>query len=256
VDLGTRQRLALYILLQFAITQLKAKNAIDSLANILQTPARPGSARDGSRDWVNMAFVKPMRSSLVNVDAIRRWIARRRIAITIVSFTLLVAFNLLVLDVQPQHPFAFTPLSNLGLFLIACGLAVRSWSAGTLHKHDALTTVGPYALIRNPLYVGSFLMMYGFALLLNDWLAVVFIAIPLTCLYWSQVLIEERNLAKRHPEQWVTYSASTPRFLPYRYKASWRNGWSLAQWLRNREHQAILGAVLGIAGICFLDWLR
>lgn len=202
-----------------------------------------------------MALVETLGVSKLDVGDIRRWVARRRIVISIVCFTALIVFNLVVLGVRPQHPFAFTSLSNLGLLLILGGLGIRSWSAGTLHKKDELTTVGPYALIRNPLYVGSFMMMYGFSLLLNDWLAVLFIALPLTGLYWSQVLIEERNLEKWHPEQWPVYASRTPRFIPFRYNSSWNLGWSAAQWLRNREYQAILGATLGIVGMCLLHWI-
>ena len=36
------------------------------------------------------------------------------------------------------------------------GLAIRSWSAGFLIKDEKLTTDGPYALIRNPLYLVRF----------------------------------------------------------------------------------------------------
>ena len=44
------------------------------------------------------------------------------------------------------------------------GEALRTWSSGTLVKNEVLTTEGPYALCRNPLYVGNFLIGFGGAL--------------------------------------------------------------------------------------------
>ncbi|MDZ7630439.1 MAG: methyltransferase [Gemmatimonadaceae bacterium] len=41
---------------------------------------------------------------------------------------------------------------------------MRAWSTGHIVKNQVLTTTGPYAHTRNPLYLGSFLMALGFAL--------------------------------------------------------------------------------------------
>ena len=192
----------------------------------------------------------PLNKSLPILDLLRKWMARRRIAISITCFTALIVFNLTILDTPPTSPLKLWIWnSGLGMALIIGGLAIRSWSAGTLHKHNQLTQVGPYALVRNPLYVGSFLMMYGFALIMSDWLSIAFIACPMSMLYYFQVLHEEKHLAKTFPNDWPQYTKRTPRFIPYRLNAKWRSGWSAAQWLRNREYQAILGAGLGVIGL-------
>ncbi len=185
---------------------------------------------------------------------LRKWMARRRIAISITCFTALVIFNLTVLDTPPSNPLALWIWnSGLGMALIAVGLGIRSWSAGTLHKNKQLTTIGPYAMVRNPLYLGSFLMMYGFALIMSDWLSIAFIAGPMTLLYYFQVLHEEKHLASAFPAEWPTYSGQTPRFVPYKLNQGWRGGWSLAQWNRNREYQAIFGASLGVLGLIAMN---
>lgn len=185
---------------------------------------------------------------------LRKWMARRRIAISIASFTALVVFNLLILHRHPSNPLAIWHWnSGLGLALILGGLAIRSWSAGTLNKFRELVTDGPYALSRNPLYVGSFLMMYGFAFLMSDWLSIAFIAGPMSLLYYYQVLNEEVFLAKLFPNQWPSYKGNTSRFIPTKFNSSWRSGWSIDQWLRNREYQAILGATIGILGLVVLS---
>ncbi len=203
----------------------------------------------------NSANELAMPTSSPWLVALRRWVARRRIAISNVCFTLLIAFNLAILQTRPNSPWALGEWkSALGLALVVLGLGIRSWSAGTIRKHDSLTTIGPYALVRNPLYVGSFLMMFGFATLLNDTLSLIFVAGPMFVLYWSQVKVEEKYLAGRYPLDWENYANSTPRFIPYKYSSKWRSGWSKAQWLSNREYQAILGSLVGISGIALLCW--
>jgi protein-S-isoprenylcysteine O-methyltransferase Ste14 len=44
------------------------------------------------------------------------------------------------------------------------GLIIRAWATGHLRKNDRLAVSGPYALTRNPLYFGSFLIGIGFSL--------------------------------------------------------------------------------------------
>jgi protein-S-isoprenylcysteine O-methyltransferase Ste14 len=50
-----------------------------------------------------------------------------------------------------------------GVALFALGSALRWWAAGTLHKDQEVTTGGPYAVARHPLYVGSFLWQWATA---------------------------------------------------------------------------------------------
>lgn len=53
----------------------------------------------------------------------------------------------------------------IGLGLILPGELLRIWACGHLIKNKRLTTTGPYAYVKNPLYVGTFLIMVGFCLL-------------------------------------------------------------------------------------------
>ena len=49
------------------------------------------------------------------------------------------------------------------------GLAVRAWAAGVIKKDQELTTSGPYAFTRNPLYLGSLLLGSGGVLAGGVW---------------------------------------------------------------------------------------
>lgn len=178
------------------------------------------------------------------------WLARRRIAISLIGFTTLVIVNIFVIQSVPLNPLQWQRGTvQLAWGLILIGLGIRSWSAGTLNKSRELTTHGPYSVIRNPLYVGSFMMMLGFCLLCRDWLTMAFVCGPLSLVYRSQVLMEESRLARLFPNQWPAYMQATPRFFPRRLTARMWTGWKLSEWLRNREYKAISAAALGMVGI-------
>ncbi len=43
----------------------------------------------------------------------------------------------------------------IGLPIAVAGLFLRAWATGHLAKNQQLATTGPYAYVRNPLYVGN-----------------------------------------------------------------------------------------------------
>lgn len=177
-------------------------------------------------------------------------LAQRRVAISLMLFTTLVLADMFLLGVRPRDIFNWSdPGTILGEVLVLAGLSIRSWAAGTLAKCKSLIHVGPYALVRNPLYVGSFLMMFGFCALVHDWQSIWFIVGPIAAVYWLQVRQEETNLAQWFPAQWPPYAASTPRFVPRRWTAAALHGWSLRLWAYNREYQALLASAAGMAGL-------
>ncbi|MEM8736326.1 MAG: methyltransferase, partial [Planctomycetota bacterium] len=143
------------------------------------------------------------------------FIARRRIAISLVGFLGLMSYNLFVKGTIPLNPFDVTDFRTLvALALLAAGLGIRSWAAGTLNKSREVTQHGPYALVRNPLYVGSFLMMFSFCILLRDFASFLFVAGPICFVYWLQVQFEEKRLLFLFPNDWPDYVRSVPRFVP------------------------------------------
>src|SRR5688572_25833201 len=111
--------------------------------------------------------------SVDGVHSIERyltWLVRRRVIISLTLFTALVLMEMFVLAVRPRDIFDWRdPWTVLGELLVLSGLAIRSWAAGTLAKCKSLIRVGPYALARNPLYIGTFLMIVGFCTLVGDW---------------------------------------------------------------------------------------
>lgn len=183
--------------------------------------------------------------------------ARRRIAISLIGFTGLSLGNVLIRKTVPHNPFAWgEPAVTMALALLATGLVIRSWAAGTLNKSRELTTHGPYALSRNPLYIGSFLMMFAFCMMCRDWPTLAFVAGPMMFLYWLQVRFEEQRLERLFPEEWHRYKVSTPRFIPHRVTRTAFSGWTTAEWCRNREYRTLAASAIGVMAVYLWHIIR
>lgn len=127
------------------------------------------------------------------------------------------------------------------------GLALRAWAAGTIHKNESLTTSGPYAFLRNPLYLGSFLIGGGLSLGGGHWIWVgVFVAFFVVA-YTPTIAGERERLTELFGHRYVDYAvrvpALIPRLTPYRADEAASPGrfrWST--YMRHREWEALLGA--------------
>jgi len=150
------------------------------------------------------------------------------------------------------------PAIALGATIAAAGLVVRGAAAGHLRKLETLTTSGPYAWVRNPLYFGSALLAAGFAVAGHSlWAALVLIAYFGT-FYPVVMKKEEGELRERYGAAFMEYAKRVPLFLPRpprRHGApqpSVESGFSWEQYKRNREYQAALGAIVALGVL----WLR
>jgi protein-S-isoprenylcysteine O-methyltransferase Ste14 len=181
-----------------------------------------------------------------------RWAAylvRRRVRITNAIFAFLVIEDI-VTGIRPHDIFdRHDPRTLLGCGLIFAGLALRTWSAGILRKTRELTTTGPYSIVRNPLYVGSFMIMCGFSALIDHVENVFVILGPLAGLYFLQVLEEERRLLELYGARWTDYAQTVPRFIPHSLPRSSKGGWEFSQWLGSREYRALGAALLGMLAL-------
>ena len=185
-------------------------------------------------------------------DHWRRFVAllvRWRIRISLIVFLALIAGDVFA-GIRPHDLLNYHDSNSIvGLALVLVGLAIRSWAAGILHKRVSLTSAGPYALVRHPLYVGSFLMMVGFCTLIGDAVNFYFVLGPFVVLYFLQIRTEERTLADRFGEHWQHYAKAVPQFLPRRLPKSGVGHWNLGQWTRNREYQAVVATLLGLLAL-------
>ena len=125
--------------------------------------------------------------------------------------------------------------------VIAVGLAIRASASGHIRKDRELTTSGPYAYTRNPLYLGSLVMGIGFAIASRSIWIVIALIILLAAIYWPLMRAEEHYLRAHFPG-YDDYARAVPRLLPS-FRAHAGGGFSAALYLKHREYQALVGAV-------------
>ena len=128
------------------------------------------------------------------------------------------------------------------------GLAIRAYAAGYLRKQAVLTTTGPYARTRNPLYFGSSILALGAAIAMNSWWSAALLLFYFALVYTLVMRREEIELRGHHAAQFDAYAKSVPLFFP-RLTAPIQSPataatFSWAQYRKNREYQAALGFLL------------
>lgn len=130
----------------------------------------------------------------------------------------------------------------------AIGLLIRGAAAGHLYKHQRLAMSGPYRFTRNPLYLGSASMAAGLLVAGRSWLAAALVAVYFVVFYTGVMRAEEAELRARYGQEFAAYAACVPLFLPWplpRVPAT--HAFSRRQYKINREYQAAVGFVLGLA---------
>jgi protein-S-isoprenylcysteine O-methyltransferase Ste14 len=132
-----------------------------------------------------------------------------------------------------------------GIPVSILGLALRAWAAGHLEKNRTLAESGPYAHVRNPLYLGTLAAAAGFVIASRRWeLGVLFAAVFLL-IYLPVVELEEQHLRSLFPE-YADYARRVPRLWP-RLIGNNSKPFRLAVYMRNQEYQALAGFLVGVA---------
>jgi protein-S-isoprenylcysteine O-methyltransferase Ste14 len=143
------------------------------------------------------------------------------------------------------------------LAFVVPGLLLRGYASGYVKKNRELTVTGPYAHTLNPLYLGSMMIAFGFALAARSgWIAVVMVVL-FAVIYVPVIRSEEEYLRSVFPD-FDAYAATVPRLLP-RIKAGGSSGeakgvFSAALYRRHREYNALMGAA-GMYAALILKWM-
>ncbi len=152
-------------------------------------------------------------------------------------------------------------LLAIGMGMAAFGLSLRASAAGFIHKDRELTTTGPYAFTRNPLYLGSFFLGLGITVAGGNPLFVGLFVVFFAVVYTRTIRHETRQLQAAFGEDYTEYARSVPVFIPrltpYRRSSSDGSaGFSSQRWKRNREYEALLGALAGFGLLMLRMWMR
>ena len=135
-----------------------------------------------------------------------------------------------------------------GIGWIIAGLLIRLWSNGYAIKNDKLTTSGPYAFGRNPLYLGTFLIAIGFVIALKsnpqiyEWIGGIVFLLLLSFMYYKTIHAEQGMLLTKFKNAYSDYCkqvpAMIPCLIPYNKGEKWP--FNLQRLIDSKEHKTVI----------------
>jgi protein-S-isoprenylcysteine O-methyltransferase Ste14 len=151
------------------------------------------------------------------------------------------------------------PLYLVLLALIVIAQFFRTWAAGFVGttargretQAEVLLTAGPYAHVRNPMYLGIFVITAALAAMSGLWYALLIAWAAYALVYSNVIPYEEAYLRKRFGEEYEAYYRAVPRLLPALRGYPQRQGFfRLREGLANEVAVWIVMPVL-----CYLFWM-
>lgn len=126
-----------------------------------------------------------------------------------------------------------------GAAVAALGEGIRLWAAGHLEKGREVTSSGPYAYTRHPLYVGSSIIGVGLSIASESLLVALVAAVYLTVTLFAAIRTEEAHLTEKFGSAYPAYRDGRD--------ADGTRQFSLKRALRNREYRAAAGLAVVLA---------
>jgi protein-S-isoprenylcysteine O-methyltransferase Ste14 len=127
----------------------------------------------------------------------------------------------------------------IGAAIMIAGECMRIWAAGHLEKSKEVTRSGPYRFTRHPLYLGSTLIGFGFAIAARHPVVAVIVAGYLVLTLTAAIRSEEAHLRKKFGDEYDAYTEK--RAVPMQRSFSWRRA------MGNREYNAMAGLASALA---------
>jgi protein-S-isoprenylcysteine O-methyltransferase Ste14 len=138
----------------------------------------------------------------------------------------------------------------IGFIPVFLGETVRVWASGHLRRTQELTTSGPYAYLRDPLYLGRLLLLVGFCIMAWGY-AWILLLVGLGVFFlnymprkYQKEMTRLEGLYGEEYRQYAAYARSLlPRFKPY--PNARQRPWSFDLFSKeNREQYFLLGVVV------------
>jgi protein-S-isoprenylcysteine O-methyltransferase Ste14 len=112
-----------------------------------------------------------------------------------------------------------------------CGEGIRFYTVGYVPRGtsgrntlgqvaDTLNTTGMYAVVRNPLYLGNFIIWFGLSLFMKLWWFTALIVLFFLVFYERIIFTEERFLREKFGDEFLQWAEQTPVIIP-KFK-NWR----------------------------------
>jgi protein-S-isoprenylcysteine O-methyltransferase Ste14 len=139
-----------------------------------------------------------------------------------------------------------------GLPLVVLGQGIRFWAVGCIGRYrgervgaQTLTTWGPYAFVRNPLYLGNGLIGLGWGSMAGFLSAVIFV-ITFVLLYTVLIIPHEESfLSEKFGAEYSRYKERTGRFFPMKWPKGRIAGPFDKRVLWESERHSLLTAIVG-----------
>ena len=161
------------------------------------------------------------------------------------------------------------PQNDLMIFggiLIAFGEVLRLISVGYLGVSsrareivtEKLVTNGPYAYLRNPMYMGNIFLYVGASIFAGAWLPIMLYLVILffSIQYSLTVKYEESCLIDVHGEKYLDYRETVPRFYPrlspYPHKSKVKVDLKTALMSEKTTFLAIIGFIIMVLAVFYL----
>lgn len=141
-------------------------------------------------------------------------------------------------------------VSTLGLVVraLTIGFAASRTSGRNTKEQvaDSLNTTAMYSIVRNPLYLGNFLMVLGVVIFLRVWW-IPLLYLLLFALYYERIIFaEEMFLRRKFGQDYLDWASRTPAFFP-RIR-QWKSPLSPFSWEKvlRREYHGAMGVVASL----------
>lgn len=134
-----------------------------------------------------------------------------------------------------------------GIITMILGELIRFWALGFIEKKgEKLAMSGPYAFVRNPLYVGNFFLGLGITILVWNWMITVLFLVGFLGIYTGTIRGEEKYLRERHGKTFEDYCAHVRAFFPRLtpYKAPQQDSFRWDRIIKHHEYVTVLGIML------------
>lgn len=156
-----------------------------------------------------------------------------------------------------------------GIVVCFIGATLRFWASGYLRKDNRPAVGGPYAWVRNPLYLGTYLMALGTALAASQYVLLALLSVTFAVIYHYIILDEETKLERIFGSPYVRYKDLVSRFFPRPWPARRaallevnpdpvhaRFSWELAMKNKAYEAYATFAGLIGLVAIIAWSWQR
>jgi protein-S-isoprenylcysteine O-methyltransferase Ste14 len=104
-----------------------------------------------------------------------------------------------------------------GMIVLTCVTIFIIRGKGTPAVFDPpreFVAIGPYAYVRNPMYIGGFILLVGFGLWLSSISILILAVILLFLFHLFVIFVEEPTLERTFGKSYIEYKKRTNRWVP------------------------------------------